>query len=218
MMKLLRYLFVFIVITVFSLQTSWSAQNYFFHSSITQIPVKQQLMMQRYTWHTGCPVPINNLDYLQLSYWGFDNKTHQGILIVNQQLAPEVVQIFHKLFLIKFPIAKMQPLDVYQGNDEKSMEDNNTVAFNCRTISGYSNLFSLHSYGRAIDINPLINPSIKNGGVLPPQGSAYVSRNKNIKGIIVMGNSAYNIFIKYGWQWGGEWRSLKDYQHFEKAN
>ena len=112
----------------------------------------------------------------------------------------------------------MQPLDVYQGDDEKSMEDNNTVAFNCRAITNDSRFFSPHSYGRAIYINPLINPYSKNGLVLPPQGVTYMSRNPNIKGIIVKGNAVYNIFIKYGWYWGGEWQHLKDYQHFEKDN
>ncbi len=214
---ILKYSFI-ILVNIFFIQTSWSAQSDTFHYTITQIPPNQQLLMQQYTWHPGCPVSISDLSYLQLSYWGFDNKPHQGVLIVNQQLAPEIVQIFHELFLIKFPIAKMQPLDAYRGDDEQSMEDNNTVAFNCRLITGYSNLFSIHSYGRAIDINPMINPYIKQGEVLPPQASNYLSRNPNVRGIIIKGNAAYNIFIKYGWQWGGKWQSLKDYQHFEKGN
>lgn len=217
MLKINRLLNITIFYSAFTIFSTAHAQAPFFHSKITAIPINIQQIMQRYTWHEGCPVSLNDLAYLQLSYWGFDNKPHQGILIINKQLAAETVQIFHDLFLIKFPIAKMQPLDVYQGDDEKSMADNNTVAFNCRAITGYRYIYSIHSYGRAIDINPLINPYFYNGVVLPPQGLSYLSRKPNIKGIIVKGNAAYNIFVKYGWSWGGEWTNLKDYQHFEKS-
>ena len=207
----------FFCITIFA-QLALSAPLPVFQSKISAIPIEEQQTMQQYTWHHGCPVSLNELAYLQLSYWGFDNNPHQGILIVNKQIASETVKIFHDLFLIQFPIAKMQPLDVYKGDDEQSMADNNTVAFNCRAMTNHPNYFSLHSYGTAIDINPLLNPYIYNGMVLPPQGVRYLSRNPNIKGIIIKGNAAYTIFIKYGWHWGGNWQNLKDYQHFEKDN
>ena len=186
-----------------------------FQSKISVIPPTIQQEMLQYTWRKGCPVNLNNLSYLQVSYWGFDNKTHLGILIVNNKIAKNVVAIFRELYFIKFPIAKMQLLESYQGNDEKSMEGNNTVAFNCRTISGYSHLYSQHSFGLAIDINPMINPYIKDNIILPPQGINYLQRDPNIKGIIVKNNAAYNIFIQHGWKWGGNWHGMKDYQHFE---
>lgn len=218
MVPTFRQLLIFFLFFLITFRLAWGTEDLAFHNKIMPIPMDVKQTMQRYTWHEGCPVAINDLAYLQLSYWGFDNKIHQGILIVNEQLADEIVQIFHELFLIKFPIAKMQLLDAYQGDDEKSMADNNTVAFNCRALTSDSHFYSLHSYGRAIDINPLVNPFINNGFVLPPQGSAYLLRNPHIKGIIVKGNAAYKIFMKYGWRWGGDWQQLKDYQHFEKDN
>lgn len=211
--------FVIFIVCYFSLISAVLAKQHFiFHSKITNIPNNFQQIMQQYTWREGCPVLLNNLLYLQLSYWGFDNKPHQGTLIVNQQIASETVQIFHQLFMIKFPIAKMQPLDFYQGDDIKSMSDNNTVAFNCRALTSDPRFFSIHSYGDAIDINPVENPYVINGLLLPQQGRKYLSRNPHVKGIIVKGSKIYNIFMHYGWQWGGDWQNMKDYQHFEKDN
>lgn len=211
-----RFLILIFIYCAFMAHPAESAPAPLFQSKISAIPADVQKTMQQYTWHEGCPVPLYDLAYIQLSYWGFDNNPHQGILIINNQLAPETVKIFKELFLIKFPIAKMQPLDVYHGDDTLSMADNNTVGFNCRVLSSDDRFFSQHSYGRAIDINPVINPYIDNGVVSPKQGIHYLSRNPSIRGIIIHGNAAYTIFIKQGWRWGGDWRNMKDYQHFEK--
>ncbi len=211
-----RPLLIFLMSYFFLLQKASAATPDLFLSKITAIPYNMQLIMQHYTWREGCPVPLRELSYIQLTYWGFDNKPHQGVLIVNQQIAAETVQIFHQLFLMKFPIAKIQPLDFYQGDDLKSMADDNTVGFNCRALTSDARFFSKHSYGYAIDINPIQNPYINNGQVLPYQGIHYLSRNDKIKGIIVKGNNIYNLFTSYGWRWGGDWQNMKDYQHFEK--
>lgn len=186
-----------------------------FQSQISTIPDSIQQTMQQYTWHPGCPVRISDLVYIQLSYWGFDHKPHQGELIVNKQVAGQTVDIFKALYQHQFPIAKMQLVDEYQGDDEASLAANNTAAFNCRLVTG-SQKFSQHSYGRAIDINPLQNPYIKGNKILPAQGKQFLNRDKTIPGIITKNNFIYQEFKKYGWQWGGDWKHLKDYHHFEK--
>lgn len=209
-------IFIIIICAIFSNQTYANSIDKY-HGIILPIPKATEQKMLQYTWHSGCPVGLNDLVYLQINYWGFDNKPHTGELIVNKNIASDVVNIFRELYTIKFPIAKMQLLDVYQGDDVKSMEDNNTSAFNCRTKAGYPNVFSHHAYGLGIDINPLINPYIKNNIVLPPSGKEYLYRNPYIKGIITKNSSVYKIFMRHGWKWGGNWRGLKDYQHFEKV-
>lgn len=188
-----------------------------FQSQISAIPDSTQQTMQQYTWHPGCPVPIADLVYIQLSYWGFDHKPHRGELIVNKQLAGQTVNIFKTLYQRQFPIEKMQLIEEYQGNDEASLEANNTAAFNCRLVTG-SQKFSQHSYGRAIDINPLQNPYVRGNKILPFQGKQFLNRNKQSPGMITQQSLVYQEFKKYGWKWGGDWRHLKDYHHFEKKD
>lgn len=187
-----------------------------FFSSIKPLSPAEQQNAKKYTWHPGCPVSLNDLVSIKISYFGFDNQAHQGTLIVNKNVAAEVVNMFAALYQQKFPIQKMIPADYYQGDDNKIMADNDTSAFSCRAITGNATKFSLHSYGTAIDINPLINPYVKQDIVLPPVSKIYLDRTKITKGMIVKNDNVYNIFIQHGWEWGGDWKSLKDYQHFEK--
>lgn len=187
-----------------------------FSNTISSIPPKIEARMLKYTWHPGCPVSLRDLAYIQLSYWGFDHKTHQGSLIVNKELAHEVVAIFHSLYKHKFPIQRMELMDDFNGNDDAAMKVNNTSSFNCRAVTGKPGEFSQHSYGRAIDINTLINPYIKGKVVLPPDGSQFTDRKKPYPGKITKESLIYKEFIKHGWDWGGSWYDLKDYQHFEK--
>lgn len=187
-----------------------------FEYQISDIPPATQDLMRRYTWHPSCPVDIEELAYVQLSYWGFDNQKHEGVLIVDKQLADEVVDIFKEIYYQKFPIESMQPVCMFQGNDDASMAANNTSAFNCRRMGKGSGSLSWHSYGRAIDINPVINPYVKGLNVRPPAGRAYLNRDKPIPGMITRGDVVYQAFVSRGWRWGGSWASRRDYQHFEK--
>lgn len=193
-----------------------SQQQPVFKSKISPIPKAIQAQMVRFTWHRGCPVAVNNLVYIELSYWGFDKKNHRGALIVNKALASEVVAIYKRLFYHQFPIQKMSPIEFFKGNDNASMAANNTAAFNCREVTGRPGEFSQHSYGRAIDINPLINPYVKGRLVSPKQGRNNLNRRIPALGKIQRGEVVYRIFRKYGWDWGGDWYDLRDYQHFEK--
>lgn len=205
-----------VTLIVSSLVFAATEENPVFHSEISSIPPTIAAQMQNYTWHEGCPVPLEQLAYLQLSYWGFDNKTHTGKLIVNQELAHEVVDIFKELYHHHFPIQRMELMDTFYGDDAASMVANNTSAFNCREVTGRAGEYSQHSYGRAIDINPLMNPYVKGNLVLPPEGTVYVERAHPDPGQIVNGDIVYQTFIKHGWDWAGGWFDLQDYQHFEK--
>jgi cell wall-associated NlpC family hydrolase len=190
-----------------------------FKSSIEPIPEKIQPLMQQHTWHEGCPVAIDELSYVKVSHWGFDNKVHEGALIVNNKVAQEVISIFHELYAARFPINKIKPIESYAGNDHDSMIDNNTSAFNCRAMVDFNDQYSIHSYGTAIDINPLVNPYINGSKIDPKEGAEYQDRQAYHKGKITNYSPAYRVFTKYGWTWGGDWpdrNKIKDYQHFEK--
>lgn len=187
-----------------------------FYYKISPIPKDYQKVMEKNTWRPGCPVPLEDLAYIKLSYWGFDHRAHLGVLIVHRHLATEIVEIFRKLYSNQFPIERMQLMDDFKGDDNAAMKVNNTSAFNCRSLTNNPGKFSLHSYGYAVDINTLINPYVKNDEVLPPEGRAYLDRNRLVPGMIGQEVKTYEEFTKRGWAWGGSWHDLKDYQHFEK--
>jgi hypothetical protein len=168
------------------------------------------------SWHPGCPIDPQQLRRVEVTYIGFDNQTHRGALIVNQDLAAEVVAIFDQLLYLRYPIEKIRTVDSYPGaDDELSMEDNNTSAFNCRDIPG-TGRWSQHAYGRAIDLNPLLNPEIDQGAVQPKNAAPYLDRNRTHPGVLHAGDPVVRLFTDRGWRWGGDWRTPKDYQHFER--
>lgn len=113
-------------------------------------------------------------------------------------------------------IERMEPVEDFGGNDERSMEANNTSSFNCRDITGKPGKYSNHSWGRAIDINPLTNPYVKGSTVLPPQSANYLNRNRAYIGGILADSYTVRLFQKKHWIWGGAWTDHQDYQHFEK--
>ncbi|MEJ6748965.1 MAG: M15 family metallopeptidase [Flavobacteriales bacterium] len=165
-----------------------------------------------------CDKKIKDLVFLQsvkVAYINLDGETQMGELIVHHELAEEVVDIFRDIYECRFPIEKMTPINLYDCNDDKSMEDNNTSAFNYRTVSG-SRKLSDHSFGRAIDINPLLNPYIRRSKVQPENGRKYTDRENHIEGMIQKNDCVVQEFKSRGWQWGGDWKYSKDYQHFYK--
>jgi len=187
-----------------------------FRGKISPIPANVEKLMRRYTWKPGCPVPLSRLRYLQLRYDGFDHKAHTGVLIVTAKLAKQVVTIFKRLYQHHFPIQSMLPAYRFKGNDETAMQANNTSGFDCRLLTGHKHEYSQHAYGRAIDINTRTNPYVKGHIIIPKNAKSFVNRKPDFPGKISHGDFVYKTFISRGWQWGGDWRSLKDYQHFEK--
>ncbi len=169
------------------------------------------------SWRPGCPVEPAQLRRVDVDHIGFDGQTHRGELIVHEDLVPEVITIFEQLYRQGFPIEKIRTVDHYPAaDDELSMEDNNTSAFNCRGIPGTSH-WSQHAYGRAIDLNPLLNPCIYASGTIQPQNAAaYLDRNRTDPGLLHDGDPAVRVFTDRGWRWGGHWTTPVDYQHFER--
>jgi hypothetical protein len=170
------------------------------------------------TWHAGCPVAPEQLRLLTLTYNDFSNRPQTGTLLVHRDLADETVRLFRDFYRLGFQIERMVPIEEYGGDDDASMAANNTSAFNCRDATGKPGVFSNHSWGRAIDINPLTNPYVKGDKVLPPAGRQYLDRTKAAKGSILKDSYVVQEFEKAGWTWGGRWPDRQDYQHFEKQN
>lgn len=189
--------------------TSSSAVVPSFESGVSEVTAETLFA----SWHPGCPVSPQELRLVTVSHWGFNGEVLSGELVVAAELADDVVDIFEDLFEARYPIERIERVDVYDGDDDRSMAANNTSAFNCRPVTGGTE-FSEHSYGRAIDINPLLNPYVSGGLVLPPEGIAWVDRTLGIPGMITDGDVVVTAFASRGWVWGGTWTSLQDYQHF----
>jgi hypothetical protein len=146
-----------------------------FRSSVSTISPAFRAQMT--SWHQGCPVSVSDLRLVHVSFWGFDGREHSGRLIVQRGYTRPVVTALRTLYLKRFPIRGMRPVEAYGSSDERSMAADNTSAFNCRGVTGSSS-WSEHAYGRAIDINPLENPEVRQGVVSPPGAHAYLNRSK----------------------------------------
>ena len=185
-----------------------------FGSSVRTIDATLATRM-RYSWRSGCPVSRSNLRYLRMTYYGFDGLAHRGEMVVHRTAAPKIVSVFRRAYNARFPIRRMRLVDDYRGSDDASMAANNTSAFNCRRTAG-GTAWSEHSYGRAVDINPVQNPYVARGVVEPSAGNAYVTRSPLRKGMVTW--TVRDAFADIGWYWGGGWRNSKDYQHFSHNN
>ncbi len=168
------------------------------------------------SWTGQAPYSIDDLAYITVTFYGFDEAPHLGRLIMHKQLAPEILDIFKELYDKKFPVEKIELIDTYDAIDEASMNDNNSSALCVRSITNRPNELSKHSFGVAIDINPIQNPYVYQDEVLPERGKEFLDRDHVRKGMIIEGDDCYKAFVSRGWTWGGNWISLKDYQHFEK--
>lgn len=184
-----------------------------------EIPPKVFTRMENKSFSEDCTIPLADLRYVKVLYYGFDDEIHVGELVVNKSIAFDIVEIFKELFDARYPIERMVLIDEYEADDNLSMEDNNTSSFNFRVVIGTDTL-SNHARGLAIDINPLYNPyvSTKDGRqyILPVNGKKYIDRDLECEYYIEKGDVCYNAFISRGFTWGGNWGSVKDYQHFEK--
>ena len=168
-------------------------------------------------WHPGCPVPIDQLRLVRVSYWTFTGDIRRGPLVVNERVADGVLWVFHRLFDARFPIHRIglppryrppRPSDWYNTRDL-------SAAFNCRPATGNPGTLSQHSYGWAIDVNPLENPYVgSDGKVLRRAAKPYLDRTRRAPGMIHPGDVVVRSFAAIGWSWGGDWQTIKDYMHF----
>lgn len=177
--------------------------------------------MQGKSYKQNCTVPRSTLRYLRVLHRNIDGKTQLGEIVCNQSIANDLLDIFRQLYKQGYKIERITLIDQYDADDERSMAANNTSCFNFRVVSGTTKL-SKHAQGLAIDINPLYNPYVhlNNGKVEPANGKPYATnRTANRKVPVPSINTSdpcYRLFIQHGFRWGGAWRTVKDYQHFEK--
>ena len=161
--------------------------------------------MQGKSYKENCTLPREELRYLHILHVGFDNNTHEGELIVNKRIAEDVLDIFKELYKAGYQIEKVRLIDEYNAQDELSMRDNNSSAFNFRYIS-YSTTLSKHAMGLAVDINTLYNPYIKQVdgrlNIEPANAVKYVDRNRQFPHKIDHDDLCCKLFTKYGFEWG----------------
>ena len=188
--------------------------------SAQPIPDSVFLRMQGRSWPEGCAVRRADLRYLRLSHFDAEKNEHVGEMVCNKVIANDLLEIFRELYRQKYPIQRIRLIDDYEAEDEWSMRDNNTSCFCYRKVSGTTKL-SKHATGMAVDVNTLYNPYVRTGKngrriVEPATAVKYVDRSKSFPYKIVKGDLLYRLFIRHGFKWGGSWRTVKDWQHFEK--
>jgi len=169
------------------------------------------------SWHRGCPVALADLRLVTATYWGFDKRAHTGRIVVHRDVAADVLAVLRRLYAARFPIRRMVPVDAYGGSDYRSLEADNTSAFNCRYVDGTTR-WSEHAYGRAIDLNPIENPYVTSSGTTShPASRRYLRRAPYRPGMAVGGGAVVRAFDAVGWGWGGRWSGARDYQHFSAS-
>lgn len=208
-----------VAITLLFTLSAWSQQS--FRSLPIPDSVFARMRGVSFPEHEAMQAGVHRTDlrYLQVLYYDFEGITRQGELVCNQAIADELLDIFRQLYEARYPIASIRLIDDFGADDERSMTANNTSCFCFRPIEGSTQL-SKHAKGMAIDLNPLQNPYVrKKSGktiVKPKAGTAFVNRNYRFEHKIGKKDLAYRLFKEHGFTWGGSWRNVKDYQHFEK--
>lgn len=185
-------------------------------------PINEEVKQRIYglSYKEDCTVPYEELRYVRVQYIDFDGLVQEGELICNKAIAQDLVEIFYELFQASYPIAKIRLIDEYNADDDLSCLDNNTSCFNYRVVGGSTSL-SKHALGLAIDINPFYNPYVTypNGveRISPAGSEPYADRSRDFPYKIDENDLCYQLFTAHGFTWGGHWKTLKDYQHFQKA-
>mgnify|MGYP002624633198 CR=1 FL=1 len=183
------------------------------------IPDDVWARMQGKTYKENPYITRADLRHIRALHWDYDGAIHTGEMVCNAQIAECVAGIFRKLFDAHYPIQRMLLPDEYDADDETQMRDNNSSSFCYRAIAGTTKL-SKHARGLAIDINTLYNPYYKDRAdgtrfIQPATAAAYCDRSKDFPYKIVRGDLCYRLFAEAGFEWGGDWGSVKDFQHFE---
>ena len=184
---------------------------------ILELPHLMSESMRQHTWTEECPTSLEDLRLLRMLHWTETGSVQWGEVVLTKRVVTEAAAIFQDLYLQRFPIHSLKPAVEYRGSDENSMADNNSSSFNCRKVKG-SSRWSEHSFGEAIDINPLWNPWVKGDRIYPKNAGQFVSRATKIPGMINEGDLIVEIFEQHGWRWGSQKPGVKDYQHFSRAD
>lgn len=188
--------------------------------SINAIPDSIFALMRGRSYKSDCTIARSSLRYILCLHRDDGGRAIVGEMVVNKAIADDVLHIFRELFEGGYPIERMRLIDYWDADDERAMTANNSSSFNFRFIS-HTRKVSKHGMGMAIDINPLYNPytkTLRNGTTIvePAAGKAYLDRRRQFRYKITRGDLCHHLFRKYGFRWGGDWKTMKDYQHFEK--
>lgn len=180
-------------------------------------PIFQRMKGKSYK--DDCTLPLEELCYVKVLHCDMEGRTKTGELVCNRKIGQDLADIFRTLYEARYPIESILLVDEFDADDDKSMMANNTSSFNFRKIAG-TDVISKHGLGMAVDINPLYNPYVKESGgrliVLPSASAEYADRSREFPCKIDENDLCCKEFLRRGFEWGGSWRSLKDYQHFEK--
>lgn len=198
-----------------ALVARWGVDAFFVERSV---PTAVFALMQGRSYGAHCPVPCAHLRYLRLLHVDERGRLLLGEMVCHRRVARQLRQIFRRLYVGRYPIERMVLIDHYDANDERSMRANNTSCFCYRPVAGQKRL-SAHAYGLAVDVNPLYNPAVRWRGrrlqVQPATAAPYARRTARFAYKIEPRDLCHRLFVDAGFAWGGAWRSLKDYQHFE---
>ncbi|MGB7860195.1 MAG: M15 family metallopeptidase [Acidimicrobiia bacterium] len=155
-----------------------------------------------------------DLQLVTFTYWGFDGESRDGNIVVHSGVSRAVLAVFDSLFDNRYPIESVIPIGDLPVDAESRPDYNNTSGFHCRVVEG-TNRWSDHAYGLAIDLNPLLNPFVDRDGEIWPTGAErYLDRGLGEPGMIDPAGGVVLAFESIGWEWGGNWQSIKDYHHF----
>jgi D-alanyl-D-alanine carboxypeptidase len=188
-----------------------------FQATVRRLTDATRDRMTPAVWRPGCPVSLDDLRRVSVTYWDFSGDRRRGAIVVNKDAAGDVVGAMKRLYGARFPIRRMRPIEAYGGDDFASIEADNTSAFNCRAATGSSH-WSQHAYGRALDINPIENPYVEGDRVYHRASRDYVDRADARAGMAVEKGALVSAFDAVGWGWGGRWSgTVKDFQHFSST-
>jgi hypothetical protein len=185
-----------------------------FHSRIRAVPAA---IAKRSTWSAGCPVRLNRLRYVTVSFRGFDGRAHTGELLLNRSVAGDVVTVFRRLFAAGWPIEEMRISSPADLSAPPTGDGNDTSAFVCRPVRGRTTAWSQHAYGLAIDVNPFLNPYVHGRTILPEVADSYTDRLWTRPGMNTPGSVPDRAFRSIGWGWGGTYTTKKDWMHFSST-
>ena len=191
-----------------------------FHTSTKPLPPKVFSEVKARHWHEGCPTPISDLRLLAVSYWGFDNRTHHGQLVVNKGAAAPLAKAFGQLYELRFPIRHMRLANMYGPPKGRPKDGDVTGSFSCRKAvpspcngNASGTHWSNHAYGLALDLNPVENPYVGCGMTRDRTALSYLDRSNMRQGMVTP--AVIRAFASVGWGWGGSWTGdTKDYMHF----